>query len=419
MGFLKDIAAKGLGSVIGDDLADALIPDDLGRRVAKQAAKSAGEEAVDAAVGAAVSASINSLSNRKKDSLATPPPPPAVPNMKKSIRVMVAVNGQQYGPYEEAGLRNMINEGSLTRDTYVFIEGASEWKFAKDVPQVNALFGNPAIPAPPAPFAPAPPVPGNDSASSRSDIGRDGLGAKLSSLIDAAVADGEISDLERQVLIRNAQSEGVAMDEFVVILEARLFEQRKRLQAERETLNYQKKQADASSLHVANTQHAEKRHDVRKCPACGSVIMSANDDRCQECGYEFASASLSVASKNTIEDLMSRLDKEDQEYQKRSGGNGLFSQSINMLFNEQKLVQKKATIIAAYILPSGRHDLAAFISACKSCADNYPMGDFTGKAWRKKFKEALEEYTRRYSGDPEAMAVVAKYSEKKKKFGLF
>lgn len=408
------MAAKGLGSIIGDDLADAIIPDDLEKRVAKKAARKAGEAAVDAAVGAAVGASVNALTNRKKGPLGPPPPPPGLPNMKRSIRVMVAVNGQQYGPYEEAGLRNMIKDGSLTRETYVFVDGDTQWKFARDVPQVNALFNTPSIPTPPAPFAPAPPVPGGAPAH-KQNVGQDGLSAKMNSLIDAAVADGEISDLERQVLIRNAQAEGVAMDEFVVILEARLFEQRKRLQSEQEQLAAHAAAVKASH-HAAAAAAAPRREkaEVRKCPACGSVIMSVSAERCQECGYEFASEASSAASHNSIEDLMDRLEKIDQE----AAGSGAASRFLNEALFKQKFEKKKVTIISAYSLPTGKKDLASFVSACKACADNATFGDTVGKAWKRKFQTALEEYTRRYSNDPEAMAAVAKYT-KKKKFGLF
>lgn len=421
MGFLKNIATKGLGSVIGEDLADAIIPDDLGKRMARRAAKTAGEAAVDAAVGAAVGASVNALANRnKKNSLATPPPPPGVPHMEHSLRAMIAVNGQQYGPYEKAGLINMINNGSLTRETYVFIEGDSQWRSAKEVPAINALFGAPAMPAPPVPFATAPPVPGGSTVPKpTSDAGRDGLSVKMNSLIDAAVADGEISDLEREVLIRNAQSEGIAMDEFVIILEARLFEQRKRLQAEQESIANQRKHAEAAASHATRAAVPEKKkNEVRKCPACGSVILSATDERCRECGYELTSASVSAASNNSIDDLMKRLDEVDRAHESR-GGNSVLRQSYNEMFNAQKCANKKVTIIGAYTLPTGRHDLVAFIRGCKSCADTAQFGDPTGKAWKNKFKEALDEYTRRFSDNPEAMSAVAKYLEKKKKFGLF
>lgn len=408
MGFLKNLAAKGLGTVIGDDLADALIPDDLGKKIAKKAAKKAGEAAVDAAVGAAVGASVNSLTNRKNNSLKTPPPPPGLPQMKQTLRVMVAVNGKQYGSYEEAGLMNMINNGSLTKDTYVFVEGDSAWRFAKDVAQVNRLFGASAVPAPPVPFAPAPPT-SSQSQQPKSATGADGLSAKMNSLIDAAVADGEISDLERQVLIRNAQAEGVAMDEFVVILEARLFEQRKRLQAEQEALSNQKKQAEAAAG-ASRPQRPEKKNEVRKCPACGSVIMSTSAIKCNECGYEFNSGNQSTVE-SSFDDLMKRLNEEDRRHDQKGIVTKFFSGDMDG-------DNAKSMIIRGYTMPTDKKGLISFIGSCKTCADGAQFGDPVGKAWKAKYQEALNMFKVRFGDDPEAMALIEIYLPKKKKFGI-
>jgi membrane-bound ClpP family serine protease len=47
---------------------------------------------------------------------------------------------------------------------------------------------------------------------------------KLEKLIEHALADGVLMEKEKQVLLKNAEAEGVDPDEFEMVLEARLYE---------------------------------------------------------------------------------------------------------------------------------------------------------------------------------------------------
>ncbi|MDR2684954.1 MAG: hypothetical protein LBB53_06200 [Prevotellaceae bacterium] len=47
---------------------------------------------------------------------------------------------------------------------------------------------------------------------------------KLENLINHALADGVLTEKEKQVLFKNAEAEGIDLDEFEVILEAKLYE---------------------------------------------------------------------------------------------------------------------------------------------------------------------------------------------------
>lgn len=205
--------------------------------------------------------------------LSTPLPPPVPTPTPQSLSVMIAVNGQSYGPYERATLLNMIADGSLTKDTYVFIDGMANWQTAGTVPQVNSLFtvNSPTQALPPIPWATAP-----KGVSASDSYSNSPFSSRLDSLITSAIADGEITDLERQVLIRNAQKEGVDMDEFVMVLEARLYEQRKSLIAQEDA----KKQADremqlrqSQMMRASQNSFAQPSQPrLTKCPHCGTPI---------------------------------------------------------------------------------------------------------------------------------------------------
>lgn len=246
----------------------------------------------------------------KKNSLQTPPP--AVPKDNETMSVRIAVNGQEYGPYEKATLIEMISNGSLTPQTLVFMEGMTRWTPAAQVPKVNALFGTKGSvpPVPPVPWTSSPVA----SPSSTDDSLTSNLSPKLKSLVISAIADGEISDLERQVLIRNAQAEGMAIDEFAVIVDAMLYNQRQALQQQKERHEHELNLAKANAaqtiqppVRAATAKKSEQTH-VSKCPACGA-LRSSFAAICPDCGYEFSDAKTS----DTLQNFFNEISKYDEQ----------------------------------------------------------------------------------------------------------
>ena len=65
----------------------------------------------------------------------------------------VAVNNQPAGPYDATGLRQLISDGRLNRETLVWKEGMANWEAAGRVAELSPLF--PSLP-PPLPSAPPP-----------------------------------------------------------------------------------------------------------------------------------------------------------------------------------------------------------------------------------------------------------------------
>ena len=75
--------------------------------------------------------------------------PPPLPGGSAAVRVFVGVNGEQQGPFDEAGLRSMIAGGTLKRDSLVWMQGMSQWAKAGEVDAVSRLFGAVPPPLPP------------------------------------------------------------------------------------------------------------------------------------------------------------------------------------------------------------------------------------------------------------------------------
>ena len=83
---------------------------------------------------------------------------------------------------------------------------------------------------------------------------------QLDKLIEMALMDGELTEKEKQILFKKAETFGVDLDEFEMVLEAKLFEKKK-------SINKEQSATTASPK-------SNKLGDIRKCPACGSMLES-------------------------------------------------------------------------------------------------------------------------------------------------
>lgn len=78
-------------------------------------------------------------------------PQMAPPPMPGAASYMLAVNGQQYGPYNMQQLQQMVTSGQLTAQTLVWCQGMAAWEPASNRPDLASLFAPAAPPMPPTP----------------------------------------------------------------------------------------------------------------------------------------------------------------------------------------------------------------------------------------------------------------------------
>lgn len=90
-------------------------------------------------VGAFGQAQVGGVRERPGTESSMPPPLP-------TASYFVAVNGQQMGPLDLNGLKQMVGQGQLTRDTLVWKQGMAAWSPAGQVAEVSSVFG--AVPPP-------------------------------------------------------------------------------------------------------------------------------------------------------------------------------------------------------------------------------------------------------------------------------
>lgn len=78
-------------------------------------------------------------------------PQMAPPPMPGAASYMLAVNGQQYGPYNMQQMQQMVTSGQLTAQTLVWCQGMAAWEPASNRPDLASLFAPAAPPMPPTP----------------------------------------------------------------------------------------------------------------------------------------------------------------------------------------------------------------------------------------------------------------------------
>lgn len=101
------------------------------------------------AMGQQMAGMMNQMGNTMQQAATTPPPMP-------QLQYFVNVNGQNIGPCNAQQLQAMVQNGQLTKTTYVWKNGMANWELAGNVAELAAFFGSVPPPMPPVP--PAPPT---------------------------------------------------------------------------------------------------------------------------------------------------------------------------------------------------------------------------------------------------------------------
>ncbi|MBO4580901.1 MAG: hypothetical protein J5701_01265 [Bacteroidales bacterium] len=188
---------------------------------------------------------------------------------------------------------------------------------------------------------------------------------QLEQLIDAALADGELTEKEKQILFKKAQAMGVDLDEFEMVLDARLVKLKK---AEAEKA--------ASSAPKSN-----KLGDVKKCPACGAMVQSYQGV-CPECGYAFEGVDANLSSKKLAEAILKMEEKRDYS-------------------------QVKA-LIEHFPIPNTKSDMIEFITSLSSKKE----GDYYYSVYKTKLDECIIRAKLLFPNDPLLQPLINSIEEK-------
>jgi molybdopterin synthase catalytic subunit len=219
---------------------------------------------------------------------------------------------------------------------------------------------------------------------------------QLEQLIDAALTDGTLTEKEKQILYKKAMVMGVDLDEFEMVLEARLIKLKKEVE-----------EKVASSAPKSN-----KHGDIRKCPACGAIVPQLTGF-CKECGYEFSNVGVSTTSQ-LVADEIKKIKEESARKKQELRMSGLYSaekkegESYSPLEKAEKDVYwdsqyKIDSFIESFPIPNTKNDLLDFISFLRV------------EGYSKKRDQCLTKAKILFPDEPVFEKISAEIAEEKKK----
>ena len=239
-----------------------------------------------------------------------------------------------------------------------------------------------------------PPTPPNP-APVASNHGDGIYGNHLEHLIDMALADGELTEKEKQVLFKKAEAMGIDLDEFEMVLDARLFEKQKAMQV-------------SQPIATGAAPTSNKYGDVKKCPGCGAIVESFTT-RCPDCGLEFSNIE-TVAS---IQTLMQQL----RDFDAKNGG----IEIINLFTGgTMRRNEKKKQIIMNFPFPTTKNDILEFLSMAAPLAKYRAFfggsedAKILAPAWKAKCEQLIMKARLSMKDDPNTLAEIEKYAKELK-----
>ena len=211
---------------------------------------------------------------------------------------------------------------------------------------------------------------------------------KIEALISAALADGVLTEKEKQVLFKRAEAEGIDLDEFEMVLDARLVELEKA----------EKEKAEKSA------PKSTKYGDVRKCPVCGAMVP-ALAVTCPECGYEFSGVDANLSSQKLqaqIDEILANAEKKKIEIQQKSylrdytEKGEVWSPLEKAVRQVDAGVRKRIeNVINNFSIPNTKSDLFEFTVSLQS-----KINGAYGDAYYAKLEECIVKIKLLFPSDP-------------------
>ncbi|MDR0756158.1 MAG: hypothetical protein LBE99_04585 [Puniceicoccales bacterium] len=227
---------------------------------------------------------------------------------------------------------------------------------------------------------------------------------QLEKLIELSLADGELTEKEKQVLFKKAEAAGIDLDEFEVVLDAKLYEKQQAL-----------KKTDAPA---ASAPKSDKLGDVKKCPSCGAIAQSFQT-KCLDCGHEFSNIEANTSA-NKLFHLLDAI-----ESQRNDGvADGVLKKLpiSRVLGIGNKTDTRKKDIIKNFPIPNTKEDILEFLSLAVPNArqkGNFFTKDNPGNAehnefvpvWKAKCEQIVMKARFSMKDDKKTLAEIENYAQ--------
>jgi hypothetical protein len=162
---------------------------------------------------------------------------------------------------------------------------------------------------------------------------------EIEKLIDLALADGQITEKERNIILKKAAELGVDADEVEMTLDGKLHQ-----------------------LEASKPKQKEKVGNIKTCPSCGASVK-AFQIKCEDCGHEFRQTQSSI----NIKELQQKISKATSK--------------------------DRPGIIQSFPIPTNKEDIIEFLTL--SIPNSAPMSDTEKMGYINPWKGANVELSYR------------------------
>ncbi|MDB4649451.1 hypothetical protein OAF64_05605 [Crocinitomicaceae bacterium] len=229
---------------------------------------------------------------------------------------------------------------------------------------------------------------------------------EIEKLIKYALVDGNVSEREREILIRKAVESGIDQDEFEMVLDARIYEAKEKKTANQEMEPPVKEKPKAKS--------------TVKCPNCQANIDSYSTV-CEYCNYDVTGRDSNASIQHLFELLT------EAEGERKEEPDTILS-SISNVFAEafsdgpSKVDRQKMEIISSFPIPTTKADMLEFLSLAYPKAkqagniftrnsDKNKLHNEFAMVWKNKCKQIIIKAKFSMKEDPETLNEILHYAK--------
>ena len=208
--------------------------------------------------------------------------------------------------------------------------------------------------------------------------------------------EGTLTEKEKQILFKKAEGAGIDLDEFEMVLDAKLFEKNKN---------------KVQEIPVAAPK-SDKFGDVKKCPSCGAIAESFSTN-CGECGYEFRN----IEANTSVKLLSSKLESIVIEYDKLSFTEnnifGKFTDNKEMQSERRniEILERQREAIKNFPIPNTREDILELLYFILPKTKLGFTSDKNVNAWRYKFSEVINRAKIAFNNDKKTLDLILSYEK--------
>lgn len=219
---------------------------------------------------------------------------------------------------------------------------------------------------------------------------------EIENLINMALADGEVTEKERGIILRKAEILGIDKDEVEMILDGKI-------------ALYNKQ------VNPISDPKSNKQGDLKKCPSCGAPVHSFIS-KCSDCGHEFRN----IEAVSSIKALHLELQKGEEEERNRPRG---WAEKLDGELAVAKAVaNRQKSIITSFPVPNAKEDLLEFMSIASSEASK-KLGFFIASvhpeavlknAWLAKCEQVILKSRLTFKDDKKILEEIEMYAKQLK-----